>query len=453
MALGLLELIIVAPLVAVVIVVVVSLTRSMRGPESRPWSLLARTIAFAVPLGAVAALIIWMVWWCHARYGGSDDPSMLATFAVLQLTAYGIGAFAVAGDARRRGSQNVALIAIAAVVFGPLTWVVYLATRPKGYVAPCASCRREILETLDKCPLCRAPLAATAAPAPKAMADFLATAAAPGATAIDPGQTLAKGAMLGPYRVLEPIGKGGMGAVYRAEHEMLGRTVALKILPRALAGDPEFVERFKREAQVLAKLRHPNIVEVHDLGVAGDTYYFAMEFVEGTTLRSVLAAKALGPDRALAMVPKLCDALEAAHAQGVIHRDIKPENILIDGSGEPKIADFGLARIIRGPTLTMTQAVMGTPDYMAPEQRESTKDVDHRADIYSLGVVLYEMLTGSLPIGNFEPPAKRAPVDGRVDPIVMKALEYDRARRYERAAHMGTDIRRVTTTGVNVSRS
>ncbi len=419
--------------------------------RGRTVSFLAQSIAVGFGLSTVAAVAITA---SYVDYLSTRDPYHPASFVIpfsVAVAILGTAAFAVAGDARRRGSHHVALYALAAVFFGPPAWIAYLLLRPKGYVAPCPSCRREVLETLDRCPYCRA--LRSASPAPKAMADFLASAAAPGATALDASQTLAKGAMLGPYRVLEPVGKGGMGAVYRAEHAMLGRTVALKVLPRALATDAEFVERFKREAQVLAKLRHPNIVEVHDLGVAGDTYYFAMEFVEGTTLRSVLASKALTPDRALAMVPKLCDALEAAHAQGVIHRDIKPENILIDSAGEPKIADFGLARIARGPTLTMTQAVMGTPDYMAPEQRESTKDVDHRADIYSLGVVLYEMLTGSLPLGNFEPPAKRAPVDGRLDPIVMKALEYDRARRYERAAHMGTDLRRVTTTGVNVSTS
>ncbi|MBI2933826.1 MAG: serine/threonine protein kinase [Planctomycetes bacterium] len=280
-----------------------------------------------------------------------------------------------------------------------------------------------------------------AAPPPQAMAAFLAHD-----TPVE--EALAPGTQLGAYRIVELLGRGGMGAVYRAQHSMLGRAVALKVLPRSLAQDPEFSERFKREAQALAKIHHPNIVDVYDMGTDGDTCFFAMEYVDGPSLRSVLKTGRLSPPQALHMVPKLCDALEYAHAQGVIHRDIKPENILLDRAGEPKIADFGIARILRGDrgplTLTRTSAILGTPDYMAPEQRENTKDVDHRADIYSLGVVLYEMLTGQLPVGHFDPPTKKVPLDERVDAIVLKALEYERERRYERAAHMGTDLRHVT---------
>jgi predicted Ser/Thr protein kinase len=287
-------------------------------------------------------------------------------------------------------------------------------------------------------------------PAPRAMAAFL-KESVPESQKPTRAQDeqLAAGSRLGPYTVGEILGQGGMGAVYRAEHSSLRRTVALKVLPRGLARDPEFAERFRREAQALARLHHPNIVAVYDMGQEGDLCYFAMEHVDGTNLRTVLRSGGLTARQALHLVPKLCDALEYAHAQGVIHRDIKPENILIGKDGEPRIADFGLARLVRGDgpagTLTETRAVMGTPDYMAPEQRASTHDVDPRADIFSLGVVLYEMLTGQLPLGNFEPPARKAAVDLRIDQVVMKALEADRERRYRRAVEMGTDIRKITT--------
>jgi predicted Ser/Thr protein kinase len=287
-------------------------------------------------------------------------------------------------------------------------------------------------------------------PAPRALAAFLEES---GPESQEPtrarDERLAPGLRLGPYTVGEFLGQGGMGAVYQAEHSSLKRTVALKVLPRGLARDPEFVERFRREAQALARLHHPNIVAVYDMGQEGDLCYFAMERVDGTNLRSVLRSGGLSGQQALQLVPKLCDALEYAHAQGVIHRDIKPENILLGRDGEPRIADFGLARLVRGDlpagTLTETRAVMGTPDYMAPEQRASTHDVDPRADIFSLGVVFYEMLTGQLPLGKFDPPAKKAAVDARIDLVVMKALEADRERRYRRAEEMGTDIRKITT--------
>jgi len=295
--------------------------------------------------------------------------------------------------------------------------------------------------------------AAAPAPAPEKMAAFLAEAPPPTRPA-PPEDVLPNGTQVGPYRIADFIGRGGMGAVYRAEHTMIDRTVALKILPRALADDPEFVERFKREAQALAKLQHPNIVSLYDVGRDGDVFYFAMEHIDGANLRSVMRAGGLTPAQALHLVPKLCDALEVAHAHGIVHRDVKPENILIGRDGEPRIADFGLARLVRGghaaPTLTRTDAFMGTPDYMAPEQRESMKAVDGRADIYSMGVVLYELLTGQLPVGRFDPPTKKVPLDVRIDGIVLKALEYERDRRYERAGQMGTEIRSVTT-GVRLS--
>ncbi len=263
-------------------------------------------------------------------------------------------------------------------------------------------------------------------------------------------EVLPDGALLGQYRVEDFVGRGGMGTVYRARHTMLDRTVALKVLPAGLSRDPEFVRRFKREALALAGLNHPHIVAVHDMGVQGELHFLVMEFVDGVNLRDVLVHKKLTPEQALRIVPQLCDALEYAHSKGVIHRDIKPENILLDREGTAKIADFGLAKIVKGETsvvpLTQTNVIMGTVDYMAPEQRDSLKTVDHRADIFSMGVVLYELLTGELPMGRFDLPSHRVQVDVRIDDVVLRALEKDPDRRYQRAGHMGTAVTQVMTT-------
>ncbi len=215
--------------------------------------------------------------------------------------------------------------------------------------------------------------------------------------------------------VLELLGQGGMGAVYKARQPHLDRLVALKVLPAEAGQDPSFVERFTREARALARLSHPHIVSVYDFGQADGLYYFLMEFVDGVNLRQLMQAGPLQPRQALQIIPQICDALEYAHDQGVVHRDIKPENILLDRKGRVKIADFGLAKLLgRGPadfTLTSSRQVMGTLNYMAPEQMERPLEVDHRADIYSLGVVFYELLTHELPLGRFAPPSERAPVD------------------------------------------
>ena len=207
------------------------------------------------------------------------------------------------------------------------------------------------------------------------------------------------------------IGQGGMGAVYRARQKELDRIVALKILPPDIGKDAAFTERFMREARALAKLNHPGIVTIYDFGRADGLYFFLMEFVDGVSLRQLLANSRVSTREALAIVPQICDALQFAHDQGIVHRDIKPENILLDRRGRVKVADFGLAKIIVGGgepahgqgglsgTSSLTEAgkVVGTPQYMSPEQTENPSEVDHRADIYALGVVLYQMLTGELP--------------------------------------------------------
>ena len=242
----------------------------------------------------------------------------------------------------------------------------------------------------------------------------------------------------------ELIGPGGMGTVYKARHRELDRPVAVKVLHAHLQqDDASFAERFVREARTLARLDHTNIVRVYDFGHREGVYYLVMEFVDGVTLRQAMAGGGFTPAEALSMVPRICEALQYAHDQGVVHRDIKPENILLDRSGAPKIADFGLA-LLTGPStetrLTQTAQVMGTPQYMAPEQIERRGDVDHRADIYSLGVIFYEMLTGELPVGRFPPPSQKVEVDVRLDRVVLRTLEKEPRLRYQRAGDLSSDV-------------
>ena len=298
--------------------------------------------------------------------------------------------------------------------------------------------------------------------------------------------------------IIELIGKGGMGAVYKARQKQLDRIVALKILPPGIGEDAAFSERFAREARALAKLNHPGIVTLYEFGsvdysvVGGATsptanepqrlYFFLMEFVDGLNLRQLLHAGRIAPREALAIVPQICDALQFAHDQGIVHRDIKPENILMDRRGRVKVADFGLAKIIEGgalddgggregrsapaegiastqdglrgatsPTGDLTDAgkVMGTPQYMSPEQRENPGEVDHRADIYALGVVFYQMLTGELPGKRIEPPSRKVQIDVRLDEIVMRALEKKPALRYQQASVLKTEVETIVSTPRN----
>ncbi len=244
--------------------------------------------------------------------------------------------------------------------------------------------------------------------------------------------------------ILELLGQGGMGAVYKARQPRLDRLVALKILPSEAVRDPAFAERFEREARALAQLNHPNIVSVYDSGKAGDLYYFIMEFIDGVNLRQLLRTGHILPREALQIVPQICDALQFAHDEGIVHRDIKPENILLDKRGRVKIADFGIAKLLGSKaaeyTLTGPWQVMGTAHYMAPEQMTKPQEVDHRADIYSLGVVFYELLTGQLPIGRFAPPSKKVEIDVRLDHIVLRALESEPERRYQHVSDVKTEV-------------
>ena len=314
---------------------------------------------------------------------------------------------------------------------------------------------------------------------------------------------------LAPYfpdlEILALLGRGGMGVVYKARQKRLDRLVALKILNPTIAPDPAFAERFVREARALAILSHPNIVAVHDFGQASvppellnrtpeqneggsadvdsrsseaerpaqcPLYYFIMEFVDGVNLRRLLDTERILPEQALGIVPQICGALQSAHDHGIVHRDIKPENILLDKQGRVKIADFGIAKLVGSrtaettgnaaaqespipnpETLTAADRVIGTPRYMAPEQIDRPQDVDHRADIYSLGVVFYQMLTGELPAGDVTPPSKRVEVDVRLDEVVLRAMEKDPERRYQQVSEVKTRVEDIAATSGGSSES
>jgi serine/threonine protein kinase len=241
------------------------------------------------------------------------------------------------------------------------------------------------------------------------------------------------------YDILQCLGRGGMGVVYKAWQKALDREVAIKLLGGEWKDDPSFAKRFEREAKTLAQMSHPNIVTVHDFGDADGLYYIVMEYVDGVNLRDLLSNGRMEPEQALAIVPPICEALEYAHGKGVIHRDIKPENLLMDREGRVKIADFGIASLVG-----KTQDISGTPAYMAPEQANGS--VDRRTDIYALGVVLYEMLTGEQPAKEVVAPSQKVEVDLRIDEMVLRAIEKEPERRYQTAGEFRTTAEFVART-------
>lgn len=260
-----------------------------------------------------------------------------------------------------------------------------------------------------------------------------------------------------PNLVVESlIGKGGMGAVYRAQQPHLGRTVALKVLRPELAQDAAFVARFARESRAMARLSHPNIVALYDSGTSGGYAWMVLEYIAGATLRTVLAEGRLSPQEAMRLVPQLCAGLQYAHGQGVIHRDLKPENILIDENGEAHLADFGLAKLdesVELPEITQPGQVLGTLHYIAPEQLAGDAAANHRVDIYALGVLIYEMLTGNLPMGRFEPPSRRIAIDLRMDEVVLRSLERDPERRWQQVAQMTQVMEDIRTSPTTMAKS
>ena len=282
---------------------------------------------------------------------------------------------------------------------------------------------------------------------------------------------------IAPYfpqmEILELLGQGGMGTVFKARQTKLDRMVAVKIIRPETASDPAFAERFMREAKTLARLSHPSIVSVHDFGEinladangglpiagasgssspssGGTLFYFIMEYVDGANLRQLMQSGQMSPELTLGIIQQVCDALQFAHEESVVHRDIKPENIMLDSKGRVKIADFGLAKLADRSgvdwTLTGTHQVMGTPRYMAPEQLAGSRDVDHRADIYSLAVVFYEMLTGTIPVGHFAPPSKKVPIDVRLDEVVLRAMASEPEQRFQSAGELKSSVEKIAMT-------
>jgi tRNA A-37 threonylcarbamoyl transferase component Bud32 len=231
------------------------------------------------------------------------------------------------------------------------------------------------------------------------------------------------------YAIEELFGRGGMGAVYRARQRRLRRPVAIKVLLSPTEGiDPRlWRQRFEREALALARLQHPNVVTVYDFGQEQDLAWIVMELVEGVNLRQLLRGGALSEAEALDIARQLGSALQFAHEQGVVHRDVKPENVLVTERGHVKVVDFGVAKLegpagITGAVLTGTQQAVGSATYVAPELLQGPRQADHRVDTYGFGVVLYEMLTGQLPVGNFPPPSSFGRTRPELDPWVLRAL-------------------------------
>ncbi len=267
---------------------------------------------------------------------------------------------------------------------------------------------------------------------------------------------IAPGENVGPYRIIEQLGSGGMATVFKAYHPSLDRYVAIKILHPAFKQDPQFYERFNREARIVANLEHPNIIPVYDFNQHNDEPYLVMRFVEGDTLKAHMGDGPMSAPKILQLMRPVCQALDYAHRQGVLHRDIKPSNIMITHDGSIFLTDFGLARMVEAGESTLSQDVMvGTPQYISPEQAQGIRELDGRTDIYSLGVVLFEMLTGRVPFSADTPFATvhdhiytPLPIPSDINPkisnaeerLLLKALAKDPEDRFAAAGDLLTAL-------------
>ncbi len=260
---------------------------------------------------------------------------------------------------------------------------------------------------------------------------------------------LQPGDKIGAYRIEKLIGRGGMATVYKALDELRQRIVAVKVLKKKYSSSLKALARFDREFMALESLNHPNIVRVLDKGVEHGINYFVMEYVDGASFSRWLRRKKLTFNTKAQILLQAASALDYAHRRGIVHRDVKPDNILIDRTGKVRIADFGIAQITKSglplTSITVVSSFMGTADYMAPEQRVNAKAVDHRADIFSFGVMMYEVFTGKLPIGHFAVPSQLNPeVSKRMDGIILRALQQNPAERYQSIVELAEDLKRET---------